>query len=161
MFNQLVHSTTGLVHLVSSVAAVFLGTAVLLGTKGTLTHKRVGYAYVVAMLILNLTAFMIYRLFGRFGPFHVAAVVSTISLIGGMVPVLVRHRIAQWFQWHMRFMYYSVIGLYAALASEIIVRVPGIRFWWSVAGATFLIVFLGVYLFERHHAKWLRQFGQG
>ncbi|HEV2292419.1 MAG TPA: hypothetical protein VGR35_01105 [Tepidisphaeraceae bacterium] len=59
------------------------GLLVLLRAKGTRSHRVIGYLYVAAMLALNVTAFLIYRLYGRFGPFHVAALVSLAMVIAG------------------------------------------------------------------------------
>jgi uncharacterized membrane protein len=90
------HSTVGLVHLISALLAMVAGAIVLLNPKGWQSHKRVGYDYVAFMGILNITAFMIYHLFGRFGPFHLAAIISMFGIIGGMLPVLFRQRISGW-----------------------------------------------------------------
>ncbi|MBC8408564.1 MAG: hypothetical protein H8E12_07575 [Rhodobacteraceae bacterium] len=83
---HLYFDNTGLLHLISSLLAVFFGTLALLLEKGTTLHKQIGYAYTLCMLIVITTAFMIYRLFGGFGMFHIAAVVSTITLIAGLYP---------------------------------------------------------------------------
>jgi hypothetical protein len=40
------------------------------------------------MLFLNLTALSIYHLFGRFGPFHVASVISLATICAGFVPAV-------------------------------------------------------------------------
>ena len=39
--------------------------------------------YVLSMLLLNITALMIYDLYGRFGPFHVASVISLATIGAG------------------------------------------------------------------------------
>lgn len=158
MFSNLAHSPIGWIHVVASVVAVIVGTQLLWSTKGTRAHKRIGYLYTASMIAVNITAFLIFRLFGGFGPFHIAAVVSSLTLLAGMVPVLLRTRFKNWFVLHMSFMYYSVIGLYAALASETIVRIPGIRFWWSVMGATLLVMLIGILAFNRQMKKWQAQF---
>ena len=48
----------GLVHPLVGVAAPILGLAVLLRCKGP-GHRRFGHAYVLSMLLLNITALMI------------------------------------------------------------------------------------------------------
>ncbi|MBK8293009.1 MAG: DUF2306 domain-containing protein [Flammeovirgaceae bacterium] len=160
MLHTIVHNTTGLIHLISSLAALVFGTTILLNSKGTQRHKRIGYAYTISMIVLNVTAFMIFRLFNRFGPFHFAALISCLTLLAGMIPILLRSRFRSWLALHMSFMFYSVIGLYAAFASEVIVRVPGIRFWWSVTGATFLVFFVAMYFFRKSAKKWMIQFSK-
>ena len=80
----------GLVHALLGVAALILGLAVLLRRKGTRGHRRLGQAYVLTMALLNVTALMIYDLYGRFGPFHVASLISLATVGGGFVPVYLR-----------------------------------------------------------------------
>lgn len=162
MFNlsNLAHSGIGWLHIIFSLASLWFGTVILIKNKGTLSHKRIGYLYAVAMLGVNTTAFLIYHLFGRFGPFHIAAVISSLTLLAGMIPVIFRHEIKSWFSLHMSFMYYSVIGLYAAFASELIVRLPGIRFWWSVMLATMLVMLAGVIFFRKYSTRWYETYGK-
>ena len=52
-------STIGYIHLFFSILAMITGLVVVLNTKGTLFHKRVGYIYVIIMMLLNLTSFFI------------------------------------------------------------------------------------------------------
>jgi uncharacterized membrane protein len=138
--------------------AVVLGTLVLTNRKGTNLHKRIGYGYVVSMLVVNVTAFGLYQLTGRFGPFHLAAIVSLVSVLAGTLPLYFKAKFPSWKVLHFTYLYYSVIGLYAALCSEIIVRVPGIRFWWSIAIATFLTMLVGVVFFQSRRTSWLKEF---
>ena len=102
---MLFHSTVGFIHLLSALLAMVAGSIVLLNTKGGLFHKRVGYVCVALMVVLNVTAFMIYHLFGKFGPFHALAILSMVGIAGGMVPVLLKQRISGWiflFRWAER-----------------------------------------------------------
>lgn len=153
--NSLVHSTTGLLHLVSACAALVLGTWVMAIRKATNNHKKIGYAYVASMVVLNITSFSIYRIFHGFGPFHIAAIISSLTLLGGMVPIVLRTR--GWFQLHMAFMYYSVIGLYAAFVSEVVTRIPGVNFGLMVGIGTAVVMFLGIYFFQRKRSSWTNQ----
>ena len=101
--NNFVHSPIGLVHIVSAIVAMIAGAIVLLNPKATRFHKQIGYVCVVSMVVLNATAFLIYHLYGKFGPFHVAAVFSTITIVGGMVPMSFRKQITGWLHWHYFF----------------------------------------------------------
>ena len=56
--------------------------------KGTSKHKRAGYFYCIAMLGVNITALMIYQLFGSFGIFHWLSILSLFTLCAGMIPVI-------------------------------------------------------------------------
>jgi uncharacterized membrane protein len=84
---NLISGPIGLVHLIASLLAMLTGMFVLLTTKGTTQHKKVGYWYAASMLTLNLTAFMIYRLYRKFAIFHWLAVVSCLTLFAGLYPI--------------------------------------------------------------------------
>lgn len=133
-------SQVGWLHLIASVLALACGTWVLTAPKGTRTHRRVGYFYTLSMIFLIGTAFLIYRLFGRFGAFHAAAVVSAVTLAGGMVPVVLR-RPKNWLGLHFSFMYWSVLGLYAAFVAEVAVRLP-VRTMFTSARTFFVTVII-------------------
>ncbi len=149
-------STIGLVHVIAAIVALLTGTLIFVVNKGGLLHRRIGYGYVVSMLVLNISAFLIYRLFGTFGPFHVMALFSTACILGGTVPALFRHCIRHWLQWHYYFMNWSVVGLYAAFWAETFTRtLPMGRFWPIVAGATVVTTTIGAVLIRRHAARLL------
>ena len=165
MFGNLVSNEIGLVHLIVSIFALIFGTWVLAARKGTRTHRRTGYAYTVSMLLLLATAFMIYRLFGRFGVFHIAAIVSTVTLLGGMIPVIRRKPKNSWLNLHFSFMYWSVFGLYAAFVAEMAVRLP-IRtaftslqtFFTIVIVSTLATMLVGQIIFFKNKKKWQKIF---
>lgn len=75
----------GVVHVAFAVIAMAAGGVVFLIPKGTQLHRALGYAYVVSMLGLNVTALMIYRLFGSFGVFHYLALFSLLTVAAGFV----------------------------------------------------------------------------
>ena len=136
----------GLVHTLFGFAALLLGFLVLMGRKGTLIHRRLGQSYAIAMIALNVTALLIYELYGRFGPFHVAAVVSLATVLAGLIPVVFRRPRETWMRLHATFMCWSYVGLFAAFVSEIATRVPGVRFGWGVVAATIAVVMVGAVL---------------
>lgn len=170
-------SIIGTIHLVASVASIFLGATVLAqGPKGGSRHRQVGWAYVVAMLTVNTTAFMLYGLFGGFGPFHVAAVVSLTGIIAGVLAARSARKARMAHQGfrrsnrvevHFWWMTFSYVGLVAALASEAITRLPSTRaigggagamFGAAVGGATALIFAVGSYLIVTRRARSLAPF---
>jgi len=136
----------GLVHTVFGSAALLLGFLVLMGRKGTLIHRRLGQSYAIAMIALNVTALLIYDLYGRFGPFHIAAVVSLATVLAGLIPVVFRRPRESWMRHHAALMCWSYVGLFAAFVSEIATRVPGVRFGWGVVAATIAVVIVGAVL---------------
>jgi uncharacterized membrane protein len=155
--NTIIHSTVGLIHLISAILALIFGTFVLFTIKGDLKHKRIGYAYTFCMIVLNVTAFSIYRLFHGFGPFHVTAIISFLTLMMGFIPVLIRKPGGCWIHYHVTGMYYSVIGLYAAFVSELIVRIPGAPFFTFITIGTAVVVAAGIFIFQIKRKAWIAQ----
>lgn len=147
----------GWIHLSASIVALISGTAVLVSRKGTRRHRLIGYIYVISMVLLLLTAFALYRLFGGFGVFHVAAVISSITIIGGVWPA-VRRRSPKWILHHFAWMYWSVLGLYAAFASELLTRLPETPFFGMVGLATGAIMFSGGMMWRKYKRIWQQQF---
>ena len=157
----------GLVHLIASVVALVLGTAILVINKGSRAHKKYGYGYCLAMIITLVTSFFIYRLYGRFGVFHYLAVVSGFTLLRGMLPMLMNRSGADSLNQHFRSMYWSVVGLYAAFAAELLVRVPflyhlfsGILprnlFHYLALFASLAVILVSLIAFLKKKAKWLK-----
>lgn len=109
-------STIGFLHLLFSIISMITGLIVILNTKGTKFHKKVGNVYVVNMLLLNISSFFISN-FNGFSIFHFFAIVSLITILAGMYPVLKRSE--NWLQKHYYFMAWSVVGLYCAFWSEV------------------------------------------
>ncbi|MDN4166833.1 DUF2306 domain-containing protein [Cytophagales bacterium LB-30] len=156
----LIHSPMGGLHVAASLIALLAGTRILLLAKGGKMHKIWGYGYAGAMLATNATAFMLFQLFGGFGPFHVAAIFSLLTLCMGMYPAISRKN-PDWIRRHMYWMHYSVVGLYAALISEIVVRVPlGISFFTAVGLGTGAVVLLGVWIIQRKAPYWMQEGGK-
>lgn len=146
-------STTGLVHLASAVIALVTGTVVLFIRKGNKTHKIWGYAYVVSMAIMLITSFMIYRLFNGFGLFHVFSIISTLTLLGGMLPLAFKWKNAVAF--HLSFMYWSVMGLYAAFIAEIFTRVPSAPGVLTLALCILSVMAIANIVWRKKQKQWL------
>lgn len=149
-------NTLGWIHTSCAVVALLAGAAVLLRPKGTATHRRIGWLYVGSMLGLNATALLIYRLFGGFGPFHVAALLSLATVVGGMLPALRRR--PGWVTRHYWWMTYSYVGLLASAASEVVTRLPRTAFWGAVLVASVAVVAVGAVLISRRASAVLAPF---
>jgi uncharacterized membrane protein len=162
----------GWTHTVAALTALVAGAAVLLTRKGTRRHRQLGWVYVVSMLLLNGTALLIYRLFGRVGPFHVGAVFSFVTVVAGTVAALGARRArvrrdavarARALERHYQWMTWSYVGLAAAAVSEIATRMPALRprpgqglaFGLTVAVATLLVVGIGARLIRRRRSALL------
>lgn len=150
----LVGDIYGLIHLISSIIALITGSLVLLMKKGTIWHKRIGYIYLVSMVLLLLTAFMIYRLFDGWGIFHYATIFSFITISSGMIPLWIKKPINRWKSMHFSFMYWSVIGLYSAFAAEVLTRIPESSFFGMVGVSFGIIMLAGGVFFGVKKAKW-------
>ncbi len=148
---HLIHSYLGLIHTVLALLAMATGTIVILGRKGTAGHKLTGYAYAAAMLGLNGTALGIYN-FGSFNLFHIFAIVSLLTLLGGLVPAWRRSQ--GWLGRHYYFMSWSIVGLYCAFWAEVGVRFFDMRyFWWVVMIATAGTAAVGAIVINRERQK--------
>lgn len=130
----------GWVHTVSAVIAILAGAATLARRKGTRSHRFLGYLYLWSMVTLNGTAFMIRRLWGGWGPFHVAALLSLLTILAGIVPALRRKPEDSWLVRHAMFMAWSYAGLMAAFASEIATRVSWVPFVPGVVVGTLVVI---------------------
>jgi hypothetical protein len=160
--NTLVGDNIGLTHLVSGIFALIFGGGVLILKKGTTIHKRVGYAYVASMVILIISSFGVYRLFGKFGFFHALSLVATFSLVAGMLPMLKKIRTPKDLETHFIRMYWSVVGLYAAFAAESFVRIPKFGSFWAAVAWSFVGVFIVCFIaFIKMRPVWSLKFGKG
>ena len=149
----------GTVHITSACFALFFGSLVLFMRKGSRNHIRAGYGYVYSMVVMLTSSAMITSLYGGFGPFHVATIISSVVTALGMIPVIRRKPAKHWKVMHFYYMYWSVIGLYAALFSEIFTRVPKTPFFGMVIFATLAVTLIGAFFFIRLKPKWEKAFG--
>ncbi|MFZ6666229.1 DUF2306 domain-containing protein [Peijinzhouia sedimentorum] len=151
--------TYGFIHLIASLLALITGFMVLVMKKGTKSHVKVGYIYVLSMALLIATSFMIYRLFNGWGIFHYTSIISLITIALGMIPIWTKKPVNSWKYLHFSFMYWSVVGLYAAFAAEILTRIPETPFFGMVGIATAVIMLIGGIYFGMNKAKWMIIFG--
>lgn len=167
-FGNFITSNTGLVHFIASMLALILGTLVLWNKKGTPKHKLIGKLYALTMVVVLITAFMTYRLFGRWGIFHWSALVSTITLICGLIPILIKRPQKNYITLHFSFMYWSVMGVYGAFVAETLVRMPKVvvesgipnNVFYNMTGiATGIVMALGVFFFLKKMPHWVEEFG--
>ncbi len=169
VMKYIVHGPIGAIHLLFSILSMITGLLVLLLKKGTTRHKRLGYLYAVSMFIVNLTACMIYRLYGRFGIFHWMAVMSCAVLFTGLYPVI-RKKGNNYLLIHFTCMYWSVIGLYSAFMAELFTRLPAIilttagrpmTVFYQLAGMGIaLVMLLGLYFFLKYRQQWAKLYAR-
>lgn len=151
-------STLGLVHTICGYSALIFGGAVLLLRKGTNLHRFIGYLYIISMVILNVTALGIYRVFRTFGPFHILALMSLASVVVGFVPAY--RKKGDWLKAHYKWMCWSYIGLLAATFAEIGVHLlpnlpPLVRLFFAFISPP-LVIFVGRYFLLRQQQQTLK-----
>lgn len=119
------YALPGQIHIVAGCLALLIGAGVVWSTKGSPLHRFAGILYVFAMLALNISALTLYDMTGRFGPFHVGALFSSLCLLQGLAAVIRKQ--GGWLRAHYRWMGWSYFGLVAAAFAEAAVRVPAFR----------------------------------
>lgn len=146
--DAIIHSPTGLFHTVTALLALVFGTFILFNQKGTRLHKRIGYGYVLMMLLLNISSFFL-SFFGGFSFFHALAIFSLMTVLAGIIPAILRTK--HWIFLHYYFMNWSVVGLYCALIAEVGVRfIKGTSaFWWVVFLSMVIPTILGTIIINR------------
>lgn len=137
----------GLMHLTTALLAIVIGLQIVLTQKGTPTHRWLGRLYVVMMFMVNVTAFLIYELFGTFGLFHWMALFSLATVVIGYLPA--RSRKPGWRTQHAFFMAGSYVGLIAAFAAETLTRWVPLPFFAGVGMVSFSIILTGVWMMRR------------
>ncbi len=124
-------------HTACGLVALAFGAAVVFMEKGTRRHRRAGWVYVGSMALLCATSFFIFELFGGFGVFHAMALVSSVSILGGIAAPLLRGWIGEdWLEAHYMFMLWSYVGLVMATGSHFFEVVGPLFYRHTPLGAT-------------------------
>jgi hypothetical protein len=152
-------NASGLAHVIFGFASLVLGVGVFTLSKGTDLHRVVGALYVFSMFGLNLTALLIYRVFGGFGVFHVLSLINLAILLAGFGTVLLQRPHKNWLRYHYYFMGWSHVGLLAATATEIAVRVVHWSFALAVAAPSIAVAFFGGALVQFMERRTIRRLG--
>ncbi|MGF1607399.1 MAG: DUF2306 domain-containing protein [Rhodothalassiaceae bacterium] len=123
-WQALVHSINGGIHLIGALVALVLGPVLFLRRKGTRFHRLAGYAFVLAMLVVNITALATYDFTGGPNLFHGFAVLSLAALLPGFYAIqrAVRTGEPRYLELHVRLMIWAYYGLAAAGFAQIATR---------------------------------------
>jgi uncharacterized membrane protein len=107
-------------HAFAAMAAFTLGVVQLSAPKGTLPHRAIGWAWVLLMLAVSISAFWIHelRLWGPWSPIHLLAIFTLVTLPIGVLHAR-RHQVAR----HRLFMISIFCG--ALLIAGLFTFVPG------------------------------------
>ena len=144
------------IHVLAAIVALLAGAGVFFKRKGTLLHRRIGYAYIASMLVLNLSALLLYSRTGKFGPFHLAASISLATVIAGAAPAILRRPKLGWLPLHWEFMSWSYVGLFAGLVAESAIRLPGAPYWPVIVTASLATFVIGGVLIYRSRSSMRR-----
>ena len=133
----------------AAVSALLLGAAALFMAKGTQTHRVIGAAYVVALVLVNMAALSLHRE-NTFGVFHVLAVTSLVTIGVGLSPLLLGRRSPPVIATHAYCMTWSYAGLVAAGCGQLVVAVgPGDGSWAVPVVIATVLSISGVVIFGR------------
>lgn len=111
-------------HTIFGFTSLLFGAFVLVQVKGTFKHRLIGYAYVISMFLLCITSFGLFDLFGTFGIFHFAALISLYMTGAGVGVAIFRKHVSNWLDKHYEFMAWSYLGLLGATLNEAFVHIP-------------------------------------
>jgi uncharacterized membrane protein len=109
-------------HVVAALSALLAGVAVVLLPKGTHTHRVIGTAYGLALILVNVAALLLHRE-SVFGVFHWLAVASLVTLVAGLSPLLLGKRTPSVIAAHAFCMTWSYVGVAAAGCGQLAVAV--------------------------------------
>src|ERR1700675_1081639 len=82
------------IHAFAAMSAFALGIVQLAAPKGTLPHRTLGWIWVVLMLVISASSFLIHgiRMWGPWSPIHILSVFTPIMLAVAVVAAR-RHRV--------------------------------------------------------------------
>lgn len=135
----------GTAHIALAIASLTLGAVVFLQQKGGGRHRLLGYLYAGALLLVNVSALLVYEESSDLGPFHVLALISLVTLSAGFIPAFLRWPRGSWLGAHAYFMSWSYVGLVAAGAAQMATKLAGPGML-QVVVPTALIVLVGALL---------------
>jgi len=134
----------GLVHVITAILTLSVGLAVLIGRKGGIRHRRLGFVYAGGLLLVNMSALASYPK-GHPGAFHVLAIISLATLMCGFIPAVLRRPREHWTNLHARFMSWSYVGLAAAGVAQLATRYELLLQPFAVIVPTLAIVVVGAF----------------
>jgi uncharacterized membrane protein len=136
-------------HVVAALSALVAGVAVLSLPKGTHTHRAIGSAYVLALVLVNVAALALHRE-NAFGVFHTLAVASLTTIAVGLSPLLVGKRSPRVIATHAFCMTWSYAGLAAAGCGQLAVAVGDDLAAWVVPAVICAVLSIaGVVIFGK------------
>jgi len=153
----------GTLHVTAALTAVAVGGVLLSARKGTRRHVHVGRLYVAAMLAATVPVLWLYDSDGRPGPFHILAIVSLVTLAGGIAASPSRSGSTESVRAHGTFMLWSYAGLTGAGVAQAANATWPRWSPWPVVAVVLSVVVAGFLIIPRvvpsdHHGRpdWAR-----
>jgi uncharacterized membrane protein len=129
-------SAMGWIHTIACLIALAAGGYVLAGRKGTRRHRRIGWWYVMSMLVLNLSILAVYNFDivpgagqgpGRFGIFHWMTLATLLATVLAVIGAVRQRHSRVWAHVHAQAMLFSYYMLVGGLINELAVRILPLR----------------------------------
>lgn len=147
-------------HVAAALSALLAGIAVVFLPKGTHTHRAIGAAYVLALVLVNVAALSLHRE-NAFGVFHALAVASLVTIAVGLSPLLLGRRSPRVIATHAFCMTWSYAGLAAAGGGQLTVAAGDDLAAWMVPVVIGAMLFIGgVVIFGKVPATLDRQLAE-
>jgi uncharacterized membrane protein len=145
---------TGAIHSALALLCIAIGFVQLLRPKRGAGHRARGYAFVYAMLVADSTALSVYQFTGKFNVLHAGAIANLICVVAAVIPLLRSPRPVNWKLQHYYWIAWSYVGLIAAAATELVVRLslPATpeRAWVMTSVMTIAVTVIGYILVEKN-----------
>lgn len=103
----------GVLHVGAAVLVLVLGIVLFAGPKGSMRHRRFGFAYLGSMVYVNASAWMV-DTDGSLGPFHYLTVLSLATIAGAYLILMVGPTGRGRSEAHGIMMAWSYVGVVAA-----------------------------------------------
>lgn len=152
---MLAHLTpAGATHTLLALLCITVGLVQLVRPKRGAGHRARGYLYVYAMLVADGTALLVYQFTGKFNVLHAGAILNLACIVMGVIPLLRSPRPAKWKSLHYHWIAWSYVGLLAAAATELMVRMSTLathgQAWAVTSAVTMTITAIGYMVIERN-----------
>jgi uncharacterized membrane protein len=145
-------TTAGLIHTALAGLCIILGLAQLMQRKGGAMRRVLGYVFVCAMVMADLSALAVPQ--SGFSLLHLRAIVNLVCIAAATLPMLRRPRETDWMSVRYRWMAGAYLGLVAAAATELVVRIVPFtaraQVWTATAVVTGLTAAVGCFLIGRY-----------
>ena len=102
------------IHTVLGLFALLIVYIICRKDKGTRKHRQWGRVYILNMVLLGITTFLVRDLRTGIGAYKVFMILSLIFIPAAIYPLVFRKHIKVWVVWHYIFMLYSFLFLLIA-----------------------------------------------